>query len=97
MITISGFRHPPQIAKRALSKLIQDGRIHPDASRKRWKKPRRTWRSTSRGREDALYELGNFHGRDRPEMIQILGRFKYPTSYGQNALMHSRKCRASPP
>jgi ribonucrease Y len=88
-ITVSGFspirRH---VAKRALEKLILDGRIHPakieDAIAEAKKEIAVEIRKAG---EDAAYELG-IAGLD-PKLVQIVGRLKYRTSYGQNVLRHS--------
>jgi ribonuclease Y len=88
-ITVSGFssirRH---IAKRALDRLIIDGRIHPtkieDAIEEAKKELALDIRKAG---EEALYEIG-VAGFD-PKLVQIIGRLKYRTSYGQNALQHS--------
>jgi ribonuclease Y len=89
VITISGFsgirRH---IAKRALEHLIKDGRIHPtkiEAAVEQAKKDLAL--DIKKTGEEALYELG-IAGFD-PKLVQIIGRMKYRTSYGQNALKHS--------
>ncbi len=89
VITISGFsgirRH---IAKRALEHLIKDGRIHPtkiEAAIEQAKKDLAL--DIKKAGEEALYELG-IAGLD-PKLVQIIGRMKYRTSYGQNALKHS--------
>lgn len=89
VITISGFsgirRH---IAKKALEHLIKDGRIHPtkiEAAIEQAKKDLAI--DIKKVGEEALYELG-VTGFD-PKLIQIIGRLKYRTSYGQNALRHS--------
>lgn len=89
VITISGFsgirRH---IAKRALEHLIKDGRIHPtkiEAAVEQAKKDLAL--DIKKTGEEALYELG-IAGLD-PKLVQIIGRMKYRTSYGQNALKHS--------
>lgn len=89
VITISGYslirRH---VAKRALDHLILDGRIHPtkieaaiDTARKELAL------DIKKAGEEALYEVG-IAGFD-PKLVQIIGRLKYRTSYGQNALQHS--------
>ncbi|MEI6378981.1 MAG: ribonuclease Y [Candidatus Falkowbacteria bacterium] len=89
VITVSGFsgirRH---VAKRALEILIKDGRIHPtkiEAAVEQAKKDLAV--DIKKAGEEALYELG-LTGFD-PKLIQIIGRMKYRTSYGQNALKHS--------
>jgi ribonuclease Y len=88
-ITISGFslirRH---IAKKTLDYLIKDGRIHPtkiEDAVENAKKEIAT--DIKKAGEEAMYEVG-VTGFD-PKLVQILGRLKYRTSYGQNALRHS--------
>jgi ribonuclease Y len=91
MITISGFSPiRRQVAKRALEALIKDGRIHParieDAITNAKKELAKDLRKAG---EDALYQLGIPVSSIDPKLISILGRMKYRTSYGQNALQHS--------
>ncbi|MFA5031000.1 MAG: ribonuclease Y [Patescibacteria group bacterium] len=88
-IVISGFNAVRrQLAKRALEKLMSDGRIHParieesvDLARKELALEMR------KAGEDAAFEVG-VAGLD-PKLLQILGRLKFRTSYGQNVLRHS--------
>ncbi|MDP3879632.1 MAG: ribonuclease Y [Dehalococcoidales bacterium] len=77
-----------EIARLALNKLIIDGRIHPARIEEVVAKTREEIEATmySAG-EQAAYEVG-VHGL-RPELIRLLGRLKYRTSYGQNVLTHS--------
>jgi len=88
-ITVSSFDPVRrEIARLALEKLIGDGRIHPtrieDCVEKARKEVDRTIREEG---ERACYETG-VHGLN-PELVKILGRQKYRTSYGQNVLNHS--------
>lgn len=89
IITISGFSPVRrQIAKRALDKLLADGRIHPGRIEEAVEEAKKELnQDMKKAGEDALYELG-ITGVD-PKLIQILGRLKFRTSYGQNALQHS--------
>jgi ribonuclease Y len=91
MITISGFSPiRRQVASRALTKLIQDGRIHPGRIEEAVGDAKRELAlDMKKAGEDALYELGISTAELDPKLIQILGRMKYRTSYGQNALLHS--------
>jgi len=88
-ITVSSFDPVRrEVARLALEKLIADGRIHPtrieDCVEKAQKDVDRTIREEG---ERACYETG-VHGLN-PELVKILGRQKYRTSYGQNVLNHS--------
>jgi len=77
-----------EIARLALEKLILDGRIHPARIEEVVTKAKEEVEATmfSAG-EQAAYEVG-VHGL-RPELIRLLGRLKFRTSYGQNVLQHS--------
>ncbi len=88
-IVISGFnpirRH---LAKRALDKLILDGRIHPGRIEETVEEAKKELANDiKKAGEEATYESG-VPAVD-PKLIQILGRLKYRTSYGQNQLRHS--------
>jgi len=88
-ITVSSFDPVRrEVARLALEKLIADGRIHPtrieDCVEKAQKDVDRTIREEG---ERACLETG-VHGLN-PELVKILGRQKYRTSYGQNVLNHS--------
>ncbi len=88
-ITISGFslirRH---IAKKALDGLILDGRIQPVRIEEAINQAKKELAlDMKKAGEETLYQLG-ITGID-PKLVQIIGRLKYRTSYGQNALLHS--------
>jgi ribonuclease Y len=79
-----------ETARLSLEKLIADGRIHPgrieevvDKSRKEVEE------SMLQAAEEACYELG-VHGVN-PEILKVLGRLKFRTSYGQNQLLHAKE------
>ncbi len=77
-----------EVARLALTKLILDGRIHPARIEEIVAKTKEEVDATiySAG-EQAAYQAG-VHGL-RPELVRLLGRLKYRTSYGQNVLGHS--------
>ena len=77
-----------EVARVALEKLIVDGRIHPARIEETVIKAQKEVESMIREEgEAATLEVG-VHGID-PELIRLLGRMKFRTSYGQNALKHS--------
>lgn len=88
-IVITGFsgirRH---LAKRTLEKLIADGRIHPTRIEEAVEEAKRDLAlDIKKAGEEATFESG-VAGLD-PKLVQILGRLKYRTSYGQHVLQHS--------
>lgn len=91
MITISGFSPiRRQVASRSLQKLIADGRIHPGRIEEAVDEAKKELQlDIKKAGEDALFELGISMAGIDPKLVQILGRLKYRTSYGQNILQHS--------
>jgi ribonuclease Y len=88
-VTVSSFDPVRrEVAKRALTKLIQDGRIHPARIEKVVKDAQEeVERAIVKAGEQAAYET-NVHGLHR-EILKVLGRLKFRTSYGQNQLEHA--------
>jgi ribonucrease Y len=79
-----------EVARIALEKLVADGRIHPGRIEELVEKSQKeVEESMLRAAEEILYELG-IHGV-APEVVRVLGRLKFRTSYGQNQLLHSRE------
>lgn len=88
-ITLSAFSPiRRQVAKKAIEKLIFDGRIHPGRIEDAIKEAKQEIAlDIKKAGETTVYEMG-LTGFD-PKLVQILGRLKYRTSYGQNILNHS--------
>ena len=88
-ITLSGFDPVRrEIARQTLEKLISDGRIHPTRIEETVEKvTKEVEAGMKQAGERATFDVG-IHGI-HPELIRMLGRLKYRTSYGQNVLKHS--------
>ncbi len=88
-ITLSGFDPVRrEVARLTLERLIADGRIHPARIEETVEKCRREVETVvKQAGERATYEVGipNLH----PDLVKLLGRLRYRTSYGQNVLKHS--------
>ncbi len=90
-VIVSGFDPlRREVAKIALERLMQDGRIHPTRIEEVVEKVKGDLDKLMRDEaEKVIFEVGlsDFH----PEIIKLLGRLKYRTSYGQNNLYHARE------
>lgn len=90
-VTLSAFDPiKREVARVALERLIQDGRIHPPRIEETVSKVKQEMELTIReAGEQAAAELGihNLH----PELTKLLGKLKYRTSYGQNVLQHAKE------
>ncbi len=79
-----------EVARQAIERLIADGRIHPARIEEVVEKVKADMQETVRKEgEAAAFELGLFDLH--PEVLRLMGRLKFRTSYGQNVLNHSRE------
>ncbi len=90
-VILSGFNPVRrEIAKISLERLIEDGRIHPARIEEIVKKvDKEIEASIKEAGEQATFDVG-VHGID-PELIKLIGRLKYRSSYAQNVLQHSKE------
>jgi len=90
-VVLSGFDPiRREVARIALERLIEDGRIHPGRIEEMVEKARQEVDEVMvQAAEEVLYELG-IH-QVHPEIVKTLGRLKFRTSYGQNQLQHARE------
>lgn len=89
VVIVSGFDPVRrEVARIALEKLIQDGRIHPARIEETVEKVKKELdQQIKEAGEAAMYECGIFGLH--PEIVKLLGRLKFRTSYGQNVLKHA--------
>ncbi len=79
-----------EVARRALERLIQDGRIHPARIEEVVEKTRQdTLNEIQKAGLDAFQELGL--PKANPKLVMLIGRLKFRSSYGQNVLIHSKE------
>ena len=90
-VILSGFDPiKREVARMALEKLITDGRIHPGRIEELIKKSEKELEKLMKeAAEEIIFEL-DVHGL-KPKLVEMLGRLKYRTSYGQNVLQHSKE------
>jgi len=93
-VTVSGFDPVRrEIARRALTKLLQDGRIHPARIEEVVNKTQLELEQVMREEGERIAYEANVPGL-HPDLIKLLGRLKFRTSYGQNVLGHSLEVSA---
>src|SRR5262245_30633712 len=80
-----------EVAKLTLAKLVEDGRIHPSRIEEMYYRSKAEIEDTIRqAGEQAVFEANC--GKMHEELVKVLGRLRYRTSYGQNILKHSLEC-----
>ncbi len=88
-ITVSSFDPVRrEIARVTLERLIQDGRIHPTRIEEMYEKSKREVEATIKSEGEKAVISANC-GSIHPELVKLLGKLKYRTSYGQSVLKHS--------
>lgn len=89
VVTLTGFDPVRrEIARQTLQKLVSDGRIHPGRIEEVAERVRKEIEAQIKeAGEEAVFEAGIFG--IHPELVKLLGKLKYRTSYGQNVLNHS--------
>lgn len=88
-ITVSSFDPVRrEIARLTLERLIQDGRIHPTRIEEMYEKSRKEIEQTIKAAGEKAVISANC-GSVHPELVKLLGKLKYRTSYGQSVLKHS--------
>jgi ribonuclease Y len=80
-----------EVARVALTKLLKDGRIHPTRIEEVVQKTQLEIDAVMRDEGERVAYEANVQGL-HPDLIKLLGRLKYRTSYGQNVLQHSLEC-----
>jgi ribonuclease Y len=90
-VILSGFDPiKREVARMALEKLISDGRIHPGRIEELIKKSEKeVEKKMKEAAEEVIFEL-DVHGL-KPKLVELIGRLKYRTSYGQNVLQHCKE------
>ncbi len=90
-VILSGFDPiKREVARMALEKLISDGRIHPGRIEELIKKSEKELeKKMKEAAEEVIFEL-DVHGL-KPKLVEMIGRLKYRTSYGQNVLQHCKE------
>lgn len=88
-ITVSSFDPVRrEIARNTLERLIQDGRIHPTRIEEMYEKSKREVEATIKAEGEKAVISANC-GSVHPELVKLLGKLRYRTSYGQSVLKHS--------
>ncbi|MGB2629803.1 MAG: ribonuclease Y [Candidatus Omnitrophota bacterium] len=90
-VIISGFdRFRREIARMSLERLLEDGRIHPGRIEEVVEKVKKEMEATVKQEGENILLVLGIHGV-HSEIVKLLGRLKFRTSYGQNVLQHSKE------